>query len=144
MMARQSRAIIAFRAQIRSQARAQIGKAGLLPLQLPLDPGVSHKNTDSGGLGETLALEGTLQIATPFALIGKTLHERTTMASPFFIKSKSGDLVIGIQEGSTKPGTLLDGFTGKGGARTGIISFGNLSLRRSKAIRCFGTRRAGW
>jgi hypothetical protein len=35
------------------------------------------------------------------------------MASPFFIKSKSGDLVIGLQDGSTRPGTLLDAFTRK-------------------------------
>jgi len=35
------------------------------------------------------------------------------MASPFFIKSKSGDLVIGLQDGSTRPGTLLDAYTRK-------------------------------
>ena len=35
------------------------------------------------------------------------------MASPFFIQSKSGDLVIGLQDRSTKPGTLLDAFTRK-------------------------------
>jgi hypothetical protein len=35
------------------------------------------------------------------------------MASPFFIKSKLGDLVIDIQGASTKPGTQLDAFTKK-------------------------------
>jgi Ricin-type beta-trefoil lectin domain-like len=35
------------------------------------------------------------------------------MASPFFIQSKLGDLVIDIQEASTKPGTLLDAWTKK-------------------------------
>jgi hypothetical protein len=44
---------------------------------------------------------------------GSTVSQSLYVTSPFFIQSKLGDLVIDVQEASTKPGTPLDAYTQK-------------------------------
>jgi hypothetical protein len=66
------------------------------------------------------------------------------MASPFFIKSKLGDLVIDIQGASTKPGTQLDGFTKKTKSPEWNNQLWEFVTSSFAAIRCFKTRPPSW